>query len=185
MNTTLAVNLWTGLAGSRLYQAVIVVAATVLLAVSARVQVPFWPVPMTMQTFVVLMIGASLGARLAGITMLAYLIEGAVGLPVFASGAGLAYLAGPTGGYLCGFLVATICVGRLADMGFGRSLLSTLAAFVAGEIIIFALGAGWLATIVGFDKALSGGLLPFLPGEAVKVALACAVLPTVWRVAHR
>lgn len=185
MNTTLAANLWAGFAGNRLYQALVIVGATMLLAVSAKIQVPFWPVPMTMQTFVVLMLGASLGARLAGITVLTYLVEGAVGLPVFAGGAGLAYLAGPTGGYLYGFLVAAVCVGRLADKGFGRSLLTTLACFVIGEVIVFALGAGWLATLIGVDKALSVGLIPFLPGEAVKVALACAVLPTVWRVARR
>lgn len=185
MNTTLATNLWSGLAGSRFYQALVVLGGTLVLALSAKVQVPFWPVPMTMQTFVVLMIGASLGARLTGATLLAYLIEGAVGLPVFAGGAGVAYLSGPTGGYLFGFMVAAICVGWLADKGFGRSLLTTLAAFVVGEILIFALGTGWLATLIGFDKALSAGLVPFLPGEAVKIALACAVLPTAWRAAQR
>lgn len=185
MNTTLATNLWSGLARSRLYQVLVVLGGTLLLAVSAKVQVPFWPVPMTMQTFVVLMIGAGLGARLAGTTVLAYLVEGAAGLPVFAGGAGPAYLTGPTGGYLFGFLVAAILVGWLADKGFGRSLLTTLAAFAAGEVVIFALGTGWLATLIGIDKALSAGLFPFLPGEAVKVILACAVLPIAWRAARR
>nr|WP_298681608.1 biotin transporter BioY [uncultured Dongia sp.] len=185
MNTTLAANLWSGLARSRLYQVLVVLGGTLLLTVSAKVQVPFWPVPMTMQTFVVLMIGASLGARLAGATVLAYLVEGAAGLPVFAGGAGPAYLTGPTGGYLFGFLAAAVLVGWLADKGFGRSLLTTLAAFAAGEAVIFALGAGWLATLVGLDKALSAGLLPFLPGEAIKVVLACAVLPIAWRAARR
>ncbi|WP_374650837.1 biotin transporter BioY [Dongia sp.] len=185
MNATFAGNLWSGLASNRLYQVLLVLGGTILLAVSAKVQVPFWPVPMTMQTFVVLMIGATLGARLAGATMLAYLVEGAAGLPVFAGGVGFGYIAGPTGGYLIGFVLGATLVGWLADRGFGRSILTTLLAFLAGEIAIFVLGTGWLATLIGLDKALRGGLVPFLPGEAIKVALACAVLPIAWRLVRR
>ena len=184
-NPTLAETLWAGSAGSHLQKAALVLAGTVLLALSAHIKVPFWPVPMTMQTFVVLMIGAAFGARLAGATVLAYLIEGAFGLPVFATGAGLGYMAGPTAGYLAGFLVAATLVGGLADRGHGRSILTTLMAFLVGEAVILALGAGWLAVLFGPEKAVSAGLLPFLPGEAVKVALACAVLPLMWRIARR
>ncbi len=185
MNATLMGSLLSGLAGNRLYQVLLVAGGTLLLAISAKVQVPFWPVPMTMQTFIVLMLGATLGSRLAAATVVAYLVEGAAGLPVFATGAGLAYLTGPTGGYLIGFLVAATCVGWLAERGFGRSIMTTFVAFVFGEALIFTLGTGWLASIVGFDKALSVGLIPFLPGEAVKVALACAVLPIAWRAVRR
>jgi biotin transport system substrate-specific component len=185
MNTTLIGRLWPQTVNSTLSQLLLVIAGTMLLAVSAKVQVPFWPVPMTMQTFVVLLIAAAYGARLAGITLGAYLAEGALGLPVFAKGAGLAYMAGPTGGYLAGFLVAAVVVGWLADRGYGRAVVTTLVAFLAGEAIIFALGVGWLAVFLGLPKALAAGLVPFLPAEALKIALACAVLPLAWRTRTR
>ncbi len=102
-------------------------------------------------------------------------------MPVSAKGAGIAYLAGPTGGYLAGFLVAAIVVGWLADRGHGRSAATTLAAFVVGEVIIFVLGAGWLATYLGAGKAVAAGVRPFLLAEAVKIGLACALLPAAWR----
>ncbi|MBK8157358.1 MAG: biotin transporter BioY [Rhodospirillaceae bacterium] len=184
-NPTLAETLWSGFAGSNLQKAALVLAGTALLALSAHIKVPFWPVPMTMQTFVVLMIGAAFGARLAGVTVLAYLIEGALGLPVFATGAGFHYMAGPTGGYLAGFLAAALIVGWFADRGHGRSLATSMVAFLVGEAVILALGTGWLAYHIGLDKAIAGGLLPFLFGEGVKVALACALLPTMWRIARR
>jgi biotin transport system substrate-specific component len=185
MNSTLVGRLWPRTVDSTLMQVVLVIAGTALLALSAKVQVPFWPVPMTMQTFVVLIIAAAYGARLGGITLLAYLAEGAVGLPVFAKGGGLGYLAGPTGGYLVGFLIAAVVVGWLADRGYGRAMLTTLVAFLIGEAIIFALGVGWLASIVGLDKAIAGGLVPFIPAEALKVALACVLLPLAWRTGSR
>jgi biotin transport system substrate-specific component len=199
MNTTLIGRLWPQTVTSTLSQLLLVIAGTLLLAVSAKVQVPFWPVPMTMQTFVVLLIGAAYGARLAGFTLAAYLAEGAAGLPVFAKGAGLAYMAGPTGGYLAGFVIAAVVVGWLADRGYGRAVVTTLVAFLAGEVIIFALGVGWLAggfpglglqlaggfPGLGLQKALAEGLMPFLPAEALKIALACAVLPLAWRTKTR
>lgn len=162
-----------------------IIIGNLLLILSAKIQIPFWPVPMTMQTFVVLMIGAAFGARMAGATVLAYLVEGALGLPVFATGTGLAYMAGPTAGYLAGFLVAATIVGWFADRGHGRSILTTLIAFLIGEAVILSLGAGWLAVLFGPEKAVSAGLLPFLPGEIAKVALACATLPLLWRTARR
>ena len=185
VNATLAESFWSGLAASRARQVLAVLTGTLALAISARIQVPFWPVPMTMQTFVVLMIGAAFGARLAGATLVTYLIEGAIGLPVFATGTGLAYMTGPTAGYLIGFLAAATLVGWFADRGHGRSVFTTLISFVAGEMVIFGLGSGWLAAQFGVEKALAGGLLPFLPGEGVKLALACALLPMLWRASRR
>ncbi|MBI2254144.1 MAG: biotin transporter BioY [Proteobacteria bacterium] len=182
MNATLAETFWSGLAASRAQQVLAALVGTLALAISAHTQVPFWPVPMTMQTFVVLMIGAAFGARLGAATLVAYLIEGTIGLPVFASAAGLA---GPTAGYLVGFLVAASLVGWLADRGHGRSVLTTLVAFVIGEAIMLGMGAGWLATKVGAVQALNLGVLPFLPAEGVKIALACALLPVLWRIARR
>lgn len=153
----------------------IVLAGTALLALSARVQVPFWPVPMTMQTLAVLMIGATLGARMAGAVLLAYLAEGALGLPVFASGAGLAYMAGPTGGYLLGFLLAAVFVGWASDRGWLRGLVPTAAVMLAGVALIYVPGVAWLAALIGSGKAIAGGLVPFLPAEAFKLAIATAL----------
>ena len=150
----------------------LVLAGTALLALAAKVQVPFWPVPMTLQTLAVLMIGAAFGARMAGATLLAYLAEGAAGLPVFASGAGLAYMAGPTGGYLLGFLLAAIFVGVAADRGWLRGVVPVSAVMLAAMALIYLPGVAWLAALIGAEKAVAGGLVPFLPAEAFKLALA-------------
>jgi biotin transport system substrate-specific component len=161
-------------------KALLVGLGVVLLAVSSKVQVPFWPVPMTVQALVVLLIGATSGARLAGATLVSYLAAGAIGLPVFASGAGLAYMTGPTAGYLAGFLTAAVITGAMADRGYGRTLVSALALMLAGEIAIFALGCGWLAILIGPDKALAAGLMPFIPAEILKMALGTALLAGAW-----
>ncbi|WP_340118849.1 biotin transporter BioY [Pelagibius sp. 7325] len=159
---------------------------SLLLYASAKVQVPFYPVPITMQTFAVLVIGMAYGWRLGGATVAFYLAQGAVGLPVFAGtpekGLGLAYMAGPTGGYLLGFLLAAIAVGWLAERGWDRSVLKTLAAMVLGTAIIFALGVLYLGALIGWDKpVLDFGLYPFLPGAVFKIGLAAAVLPLAWK----
>lgn len=166
---------WTRPASPALKIALPVLLGVVLLAVSARVQIPFWPVPMTLQTLAVLMIGATCGARLAAATVLAYLALGAAGLPVFAGGAGPAYLFGPTGGFLAGFLVAAVAVGHLADRGWGRNVAGVLAALLVGEVLIFALGVGWLVSLIGVERAVAGGLAPFVPAEVLKVGLAAAL----------
>ena len=154
---------------------------TVVLAVSARVQIPFWPVPMTMQTFAVLVIGMAYGRALGGLTVGLYLFEGALGLPVFAGGGGLAYLLGPTAGYLFGFLAAAVLVGWLAERGWDRSHPLTLAAMGLGMLVIYTLGVGWLGTLVGHGQAVQAGLVPFLGGDLLKMALAAVILPLTWR----
>ena len=165
--------------------AAMAVAGSLLLWVSAKVHVPFWPVPMTMQTFAVLLIGMLSGWRLGGLTLLVYLIEGAAGLPVFSGtperGIGFSYMAGPTGGYLLGFLAAAVLVGGLAERGCGRRAWTALAAFVIGDAVIMILGWGWLAVLIGPAKAWTGGVAPFLLGETVKVALLTTLVPVVWR----
>ncbi|MEM0906418.1 MAG: biotin transporter BioY [Pseudomonadota bacterium] len=160
---------------------VLVIAGTIALTISAKIQVPFYPVPMTMQTFVVLVIGMAYGWRLGGITVLAYLAQGAAGLPVFATGGGIAYFAGPTAGYLVGFVLAAVAVGFLAQRHWDRSVLTTLAAMVLGTAIIFVCGAFWLAQLAGIEVAIAQGVAPFLYGAAFKIALAAAVLPLAWR----
>ena len=157
-------------------RAVAVILGSLLLWTSAKVQVPFWPVPMTLQTYVVSIVGALLGWRLGGATVAAYLVEGAVGLPVFAgtpaNGIGLAYMVGPTGGYLAGYLVAVMLVGYLAAQRRNRSMLGTAAILLIGEIAILGFGTGWLAIQLGWPKAVALGLGPFLVGDALKLALA-------------
>lgn len=181
MNGNLISALWPQSHTQLLNKTILIFCGVLLLSVSSKVQVPFWPVPMTLQTLVVLLIGASYGARLGGSTLLAYLATGAIGLPVFAKGAGLAYMAGPTGGYLAGFLAAAVLIGWLADSGYGRTIFSVIAIFVIGEFLLFALGVGWLAALIGTEKAIVGGLMPFIPAEILKVALACAILTLAWK----
>lgn len=150
-----------------------------LLAVSAKVQVPFWPVPMTMQTFVVFIIGMTCGWRLSFFTLLVYIFEGALGLPVFATGSGLLYLMGPTAGYIYGMLFAVIVIGFLSEKGFSNSYLMSLISLLIGSVIIFSFGVGYLGSIIGYDKAINAGLLPFIPSELFKIALAVALIPSL------
>ncbi len=189
VHPTLIGSAWPGAAGSWLGMAVLAVAGTVLLTVSAKIQVPFYPVPMTMQTFAVLVIGMAYGWKLGGATVALYLAEGAAGLPVFAGtpekGIGLAYMAGPTGGYLVGFVLAAGIAGWLGEKGWDRSVPMTLAAMVIGTVIIFVPGYAWLALLIGQEKAWAFGVLPFLWGEVFKIALAAAVLPGAWKLIAR
>lgn len=161
------------------------VAGSMLLTLSAKVQVPFWPVPMTMQTAAVLVIGMGFGWRLGGATVALYLAQGAAGLPVFAGtpakGIGLAYMMGPTGGYLLGFLVAAIVVGYLAERGWDRGFFRALAANALGTAVIFGFGVSWLAGLVGPANAIAFGLTPFLLGAVLKIALGAAVMSLAWR----
>lgn len=165
---------------------VLAVLGSVALWVSAKIQVPFYPVPMTMQTFVVLAVGMAFGWRLGAATVVLYLMEGAVGLPVFAGtpelGIGLAYMMGPTGGYLAGFVAAAAAVGWLGERGWDRRVTTTLAAMVIGTTIIFLFGTVWLGTVIGWDKpVIELGVTPFLPGAVFKIALAAALLPLAWK----
>lgn len=159
----------------------VILLGSLALAISAKIQVPFYPVPMTMQTAVVLAIGLAFGWRLGGLTLLAYLAEGAMGLPVFSShekfGFGPGYFLGPTGGYLIGFFVAAVVCGFLAERGWNKSIVSAFGAGLIGTAIIFALGALWLGTVIGWDKpVLTIGVAPFILGGIFKSGLvACGV----------
>lgn len=169
----------------RLMQVVAVLAGTGLLALSAKITVPFWPVPMTLQVLAVFLIGAAYGRDLALATLLVYLAQGAAGLPVFASGAGLGYLAGPTGGYLVGFVVAAAIAGHAADRGLDREPFRLFLAMLAGEVVILGFGAAWLAWLFGVQKAVSWGVGPFIVTDLVKVALAAAIVPAAWSIVTR
>ncbi len=165
---------------------ILAVGGTALLTIAAKIQVPFYPVPMTMQTFVVLALGMAYGWRLGGATMLLYMAEGAAGLPVFAGtpekGIGLAYMLGGTGGYPIGFVLAAAVCGWLAERGWDRSVAKTALAMLAGNVIIYVPGLLWLGGLYGWDKPiLEWGLTPFILGDVTKLALAAAVLPLAWR----
>jgi len=138
-----------------------------------------------MQTLVVLVLGVAYGARLGAATMALYLLEGAVGLPVFSGGwsdgGGFHHLYGPTAGYLFGFVVAAGVCGRMAERGWDRHILSAAAAMAIGNLIIYALGLAWLIIQIGSADAIKYGLLPFLVGDALKIALGTCALPIAWR----
>ncbi len=187
---TLIAALWpTGRRARLLRLVLLAVGGSLLLTLSAKIQVPFWPVPMTMQTFAVLVIGMAFGPRLGAATVGLYLVEGAFGLPVFAGaplkGIGLAYMSGPTGGYLLGMLLAVVLTGLLARRGWDRSGIGAAAAMVLGNLAIYVPGLLWLGTLVGFDKALALGLTPFLLADALKVAVAAFLLPACWSLIGR
>lgn len=146
------------------------------------IQLPFSPVPITGQTFGVLVIAMALGRVRGTGVVLAYIAEGTLGLPVFAGGrAGMAVLMGPTAGYLAGFVVAAYMVGWLADRGWDRRYLLSLLAMLIGMVVIYIFGLGWLSQFAPREGLLAVGLYPFLPGAVIKVALASVVLPSVWR----
>lgn len=163
-------------------QILLVVAGSVVTALLAQVAIPlpFTPVPVTGQTLAVLLVGGALGSRLGSLSMLLYLAEGAVGLPVFASAQhGLPI--GPTGGYLVGFIVMAAVVGWLHERGFGKKLGSSIASMMVAEFALFAVALPWLAVYVGWSHVLMDGFVPFVSGEALKIMLTGMALPTAWR----
>ena len=157
----------------------LVLFGTLLLTLSSKILVPFWPVPMTMQTFIVFIIGMAYGWKLAFSTLVVYLIEGALGLPVFAKGGGLLYLTGPTAGYLYGMTIAAGVIGYFAERNYNESYFKSFISLSIGTFIIFLLGVGYLGSIIGYDKALAGGLYPFIPSEFFKIGLAVAIIPSI------
>ena len=166
--------------------AVIVFAGSLLLTLSAKLSIPFPLVPMTLQTLVVLCLGMLLGPRLGVAAVLAYLAQGAIGLPVFAGtpekGIGLAYMLQHTGGYLIGYVFAAYTVGKLAQRHWDRSILTTIAAMLIGNAVIYVFGLLWLGTLIGWDKpVLAFGLTPFLLGDLAKVLIAATILPGLWK----
>ena len=173
--------------GSRrlLAQAGLVLAGTLAITLAARIQVPMWPVSMSLQTLAILLIAGFGGSRLATLTVLAYLAEGAAGLPVFQGtperGIGLAYMVGPTGGYLLGFVIMAFLVGRAADKGWSARPVALLSTMIAAEIIMLGCGALWIGALLGLPSALAYGVGPFIISDLVKVVLAAALVIAVTR----
>jgi Uncharacterized conserved protein len=165
----------------------LVLFGSALIALCAKIYVPLYPVPITMQTFGVFLIGLTYGWRLGGTTIAIYLFGGALGLPVFAkSGLGIAYLFGPTGGFLFGFFFAAVACGWFAERGFDRSYVKLFISLLIGNILLYALGLIWLGKIVGWDKPiLELGFYPFVLGDLIKILLVVILLPSVWKYVDR
>jgi biotin transport system substrate-specific component len=177
---------WTGL----MADVVLIAAFAVITAVAARVTVPlpFSPVPITGQTFAVLLAGAVLGSNRGALSQIAYLAIGATGIPFWFAATtppGVAALMGPTGGYLVGFVVAAFAIGWLAERGWDRRFWTAALAMLVGNVVIYAFGLPRLAFFVPADKVLALGLIPFIPGDVIKLFLAAAALPTAWRLVRR
>lgn len=192
--TPLAQTLWPGRSGTNSTNmdlgrdAFLVLGFSLLTALSAQITIPlpFSPVPLTGQTFGVLLTGALLGPRLGACALLLYLAEGSLGLPFFAGGAGgAARLLGPTGGYLLAYPIAAALTGWLAERGWDRRPLTMLAAMLLGSLVIYTFGAVQLSYFVSVDRALQLGVWPFLPGDALKALLAAGLLPLGWKMVRR
>ena len=171
-------------------QIALVLVGVMLLTLSAKIKIPMIPVPMTMGTFAVLSIGAVYGPRLGLMTIIGYMIVGALGFDVFASSSsekfGVSYMMGSTGGYLVGYVLAILVLGWTARQGWDRSVLKMAAAMVLGNVIIYVPGLLWLATLYGWDQPiLTWGLTPFLMGDLVKLGLAALLLPGAWRLVDK
>lgn len=171
----------------------LIAAGAALTAGAAQIVIPMWPVPITGQTFAVLFVGATLGSLRGALSMLLYVGLGVAGFPVFAEGgAGLAKLAGPTGGYMIGFVLAAALVGWLAQKQWDRKVLGTIGAFLAGTAVIYAVGLPWLSVALGqlgypndLTATLQAGLYPFIPGDLIKALAAGGLLPLVWKLTSR
>ncbi|WP_120632805.1 biotin transporter BioY [Ruegeria sp. EL01] len=170
----------------RVKQVVLVALGIVALAVAAKIKVPMWPVPITMGTLAVLTIGTAYGARLGLVTMMGYLLIGALGFDVFAGSSaekfGLTYMMGGTGGYLVGYVLATIALGALAARGWDRSVGKMALALLLANVLIYVPGLLWLGQLYGWDQPiLQWGLTPFLLGDAIKLGLAALLIPGLWK----
>lgn len=178
--TTLASRVWQ-VSGSWKKQAVLAVLGSLFIAICAQITIHLPLVPITMQTFAVLAVGAAFGMRLGAATLALYVLEGTLGLPVFAEfRAGSAVLMGPTGGYLIGFIIAAALVGWFAERGYDRRVLTMFGVMMLGAAILYIPGLLWLAHFTGYDKVLELGLYPFLWGDLLKAALAAVAFPAAW-----
>ena len=157
---------------TRIFKSLIVIfLGSILLTISAKIKIPFYPVPMTMQTLVVLLIGMTYGPYLAAVTISLYIMQGLMGFPVFAGGGGIAYIIGPTGGYIIGFLISATFLGLLASKGWGKTWKTTAISMIAGVFIIFLSGITWLSTYIGFEAAILKGFIPFIYADCLKIII--------------
>ena len=170
---------------SKLTNFVTVIICSFLLILSAKIKVDLYPVPMTMQPLAVLMIAMLCGRNIAVSGVSLYLLQGMVGIPVFAYGGGLPYLLGPTGGFLFGFLFAAMIIGELADRGWGKQNFKSILAMLLGLVVIYIFGIFQLSILKGFDFAIINGLKPFIVGDLYKLILAALILPQIWKLVNK
>ena len=171
----------------------LVLLGSLLLAISAQIKVPLWPVPVTLQTLVLMVLGATFGWRLAGLTVLAYWLEGIAGLPVFASGAGAAYFfyVSPTAGFLWGFLPAALFIGAAAQWGLARNPIMLAGAMLIAHVILYIPGLAWGNTFVGKVAWMAEGellakfLYPFVIGDLTKIIIAVVLVPLAYQAVER
>jgi len=171
-----------------LYDVALIIGGSLFIAVSAQLRIflPFSPVPITGQTFAVLMVGVLFGAWRGGLSVLLYIMMGITGLGIFALGGGFSILLGPTGGYLVGFVVAAYITGLLAEREWDRRIETTILAMALGNITLYIFGLLWLSCLMGFSKnVLIVGLYPFIIGDLLKIALAAFLLPSGWKLLNR
>jgi biotin transport system substrate-specific component len=169
-------------------EALLILAGAALVALAAQIRIPMEPVPITGQTFAVLLVGASYGALRGTASLALYLVVGLLGAPVYTEqNSGWEYFTGATGGYIIGFVLAAAITGYLAEQRWDRRLSSAIAAMLIGSIGVYAVGLPWLAAVLDLDleTALKEGLAPFVPGDLLKLFLAAALLPTAWRLVDR
>ena len=169
-----------------------VVLGTLLITICAKINVPVWPVPVTLQGFAIAALSAAFGLRIGVATVALYLLEGALGLPVFATGGGLAYLVGPTGGFLLGFLVMAAIIGYAADKGASGKPLTLFAAMVVADAVLLVLGFAWLLLLSGnagwidqnnvVASAFAGAIQPFIIWDILKMALAALTVTGAWNI---
>jgi biotin transport system substrate-specific component len=180
---------------------ILIAAGTALTSIAAQLIIPLWPVPITGQTFAVLLVGSTLGAVRGALSMALYLVLGVAGLPVFAAGGHGSLVASPSGGFVIGFVFAAALTGWLAQREWDRKVVGTFLSFAAGTVVIYAFGLPWLYTVLGtfppatldtlfgttsvLQATITGGILPFLVGDTIKALLAAAILPATWRLISR
>lgn len=170
---------------SQLTSFFIIVICSLLLILSAKIKVDLYPVPMTLQPLAVLMIAMLCGRNISVAAVSLYLFQGIIGIPVFAYGGGLTYLLGPTGGFLLGFLFASIIIGELADRGWGKFMIKSVLAMLIGMFVIYFCGILQLSFLKGYDFAIVNGLTPFIIGDLYKLILAAFLLPQIWKLVSK
>lgn len=190
-HATIAATLWptraAALPGLTLRSLALVAGGVCLITLGAKASVPFWPVPLTLQTLAISVVAAAYGLRLGVATVGAYLLAGLLGAPVFAGwSVGIAPFMGPTGGFLVGFLVMAAIIGAAADRGWDKAWPKILGAMALANVIVFVPGLLWLGTFTGYGaKLLAAGLWPFALGTLVKTALGAALMPAAWAIVSR